>query len=104
LILFSLIVDYSGPIGSIIPKSEMKGDITSKELKLLVNGQLRQQGFIHQMIWSISDIISYLSQQVELEEGDLIFTGTPAGVGSITRSDVLEASCDDLPTCRVTIK
>lgn len=64
---------------------------------LKVNGQLRQSGDLEQMGWKVEDIIANLSTLVRLEAGDLIFTGTPAGVGPLQRGDLLEAGVDGLP-------
>ena len=86
-------------MGKILPKIDVTGDITKKDLTLIVNGTVVQQSSVSNMIWSIPEIISILSKSVQLEEGDLIFTGTPAGVGSIKSGDVLEAHCTDLPSC-----
>ena len=52
-----------------------------------VNGQIRQEGDINQMIWKTAEAISYLSRLVALKPGDLLFTGTPAGVGTIARGE-----------------
>jgi fumarylpyruvate hydrolase len=78
--------DASGPIGTIIPAGAhpAKGRIT-----LLINGQTRQSGDLADMIWSVPEIIAALSRLVRLAPGDLIFTGTPDGVGPLARGDVL---------------
>ena len=81
--------DASAPIGEILPAAEIghpsKGSITLK-----VNGQIRQQGDLADQIWPLPEIIAALSKLVRLAPGDLIFTGTPEGVGPLQRGDVLE--------------
>ena len=81
--------DASAPIGEILPAAEIghpsKGSITLK-----VNGQIRQQGDLADQIWPVPDIIAALSKLMHLAPGDLIFTGTPEGVGPLQRGDVLE--------------
>ena len=57
-----------------------------------VNGALRQEGDLSQMIWPVADIIAHLSRWFELAPGDIIFTGTPAGVGGLARGDVVAAA------------
>lgn len=68
-----------------------KGRITSS-----VNGELRQDGDLSQMIWSVPEIIAFLSQSVALAAGDLIFTGTPAGVGGVCAGDVVTVTIDGI--------
>ncbi len=83
--------DYSAPISSIHPSSDLK---TSGSIQLAVNGQARQQGDIAQLIWTIAETIENLSTYFELRAGDLIFTGTPAGVAAVVKGDVLEGSVE----------
>ncbi|MQR02613.1 fumarylacetoacetate hydrolase family protein [Glaciimonas soli] len=90
--------DYSAPISSIHPSSDLK---TSGSIQLAVNGQARQQGDIAQLIWSIAETIEYLSTYFELRAGDLIFTGTPAGVAAVVKGDVLEGSVDGVSGLKV---
>lgn len=80
--------DGSGPIGEIIPAS-VSGHPAAGAITLQVNGQTRQSGDLQDMIWPVADIIASLSRQVRLAPGDLIFTGTPDGVGALARGDVL---------------
>jgi len=84
--------DGSGPVGSLKPSPGMKAGAIS----LAVNGKIRQSGDLSQMIWSPSEIVAHLSALVRLEAGDLIFTGTPAGVGALERGDRVEARIDGL--------
>ncbi|KAF3996115.1 fumarylacetoacetate hydrolase family protein [Glaciimonas immobilis] len=85
--------DQSAPISSIQPINAT-GLIKQGAIQLSVNGQLRQQGDINQMIWSIAETIEQLSNFYELRPGDLIFTGTPAGVGPVVQGDLLEGSIE----------
>ncbi len=83
--------DQSAPISAIMPASEC-GHPESGEIKLSVNGELRQQADLGDMIWSVAEIIAALSGFYELRTGDLIFTGTPAGVSAVVAGDLLAAS------------
>ena len=85
--------DHSAPIGEIAPASQI-GHPTSGKLELLVNGQVRQSSNIANMTWSVPEMISYLSKLVRLAPGDLIFTGTPEGVGAVQRGDRLEGKIE----------
>lgn len=82
--------DQSAPISSITPISQC-GHIRSGRIWLKVNQQLRQEGDIGDMIWSIPEIIQHLSIYFELQPGDLIYTGTPEGVGPVKPGDLLSA-------------
>lgn len=92
--------DYSAPISAIRPFS-VTGPIAHGAIRLNVNGQTRQQGDINQLIWSIAETIEQLSGYYELRAGDLIFTGTPAGVAAVVRGDLLEGSVDGVGDLRV---
>lgn len=80
--------DASGPIGTIAP-AESIGHPAAGRIALQVNGQTRQSGDLADMIWPVPEIIAALSRLVRLAPGDLIFTGTPDGVGPLMRGDVL---------------
>jgi len=82
--------DHSAPIGEIIPKSDT-GVLEHAAISLQVNGTQRQSSDISQMIWSVPEIISELSRLFELHAGDIIFTGTPSGVGPVQPGDKLHA-------------
>lgn len=82
--------DQSALIGPITP-TESCGHIDNAEIGLEVNGQLTQSGNVNQMIWSSSEIIAVLSSYFTLQRGDLIYTGTPAGVGPLERGDKFKA-------------
>ncbi len=68
-----------------------------------VNGTRRQEGDLAQMIWSVPEQIAYLSTLFELRAGDLILTGTPAGVGAVQRGDILKGHVDGLPELNVKV-
>lgn len=78
--------EHSAPCGAIVP-AETVGELTQGAVTLEVNGELRQKGDINQMIWKIPEMISYLSDYFALAPGDLIMSGTPAGVGAVKRGD-----------------
>lgn len=94
--------DQSAPISSIIRKKEM-GALLQGELTLSINDEVKQQANIRDMIWSIPELISELSQWVSIQPGDLIFTGTPSGVGEIVKNDSLKAQFNDLLELEFTI-
>jgi len=94
--------DHSAPVGSITPASQVPG-LGQARIALQVNGQTRQQGRIDQLIWSIAETIAQLSEAWHLQAGDLIFTGTPAGVAAVVSGDVLEAQVDGLQPLQVRI-
>jgi fumarylpyruvate hydrolase len=94
--------DFSAPIGTIEPASTI-GHPDSGAISLTVNGVERQRGDLADQIWNVSDTIAYLSGFVTLHPGDIIMTGTPAGVGAVLRGDVLEGSIAGIGTVRTTI-
>lgn len=87
--------DQSAPIGPLYPVSRI-GHLQAGSIWLKINGELRQTGRIEHMIWSITETISHLSRYFELKPGDLIFTGTPAGVSPVVSGDVLQGGIDGL--------
>lgn len=94
--------DHSAPIGTIEPASAI-GHPSRGTIKLSVNGTQRQRGDLSEQIWSVAESIAYLSQFVTLKAGDLIMTGTPAGVGAVVAGDVLEGSIEGVGTVKTTI-
>jgi fumarylpyruvate hydrolase len=85
--------DHAAPIGEIIPKA-VTGVLERAGISLHVNGTQRQSSDISQMIWSVPEIISELSRLFELHAGDIIFTGTPSGVGPVQPGDKLHATIE----------
>jgi fumarylpyruvate hydrolase len=92
--------DQSAPIGAITPAM---GPLSAGRIRLSVNGEVKQDSDIGQMMWNEAEIISRLSQQVRLSAGDVIFTGTPEGVGPVKRGDQLLAEIAGLEPLSVTI-
>jgi fumarylpyruvate hydrolase len=78
--------DASAPCAALRPVSEVGHPATGR-VWLDVNGETRQQGDLNELIWPVADIISHVSQAVALQPGDLIYTGTPAGVGALQPGD-----------------
>ncbi|WP_375450652.1 fumarylacetoacetate hydrolase family protein [uncultured Devosia sp.] len=94
--------DHSAPIGSIEPASAI-GHPVQGAITLHVNGQERQRGDLAEQIWDVAATIAELSRFVALKAGDLIMTGTPAGVGAVVRGDVLEGTIAGVGTVRTRI-
>ena len=94
--------DHSAPVSAIRPAAEM-GHPEQGAIWLEVNGEARQRANLSEMIWSVPEILAELSSYYELRPGDLIFTGTPEGVGPVTRGDSLVGGIDGLETLRITI-
>lgn len=88
--------ERSAPVGAVVP-AQTSGHLDTGAIRLTVNGAERQSGDLNQMIWKIPEVISKLSELFELAAGDVILTGTPAGVGPVQPEDTLEASIDGLP-------
>jgi fumarylpyruvate hydrolase len=93
-------LDHSAPISAIVPNTEV---VKRGAIALDVNGQRRQSGDISEMIWNISEIIAELGKLFALKAGDLIFTGTPAGVGPVARGDKLHGAIDGVGTLDVQV-
>lgn len=87
--------DLSAACGPLHPARDT-GALNSGAIRLSVNGQVRQDSDLDQMIWPVADVIAHLSGLVELAAGDLIFTGTPAGVGAVVAGDVVRVEIDGL--------
>ncbi|MEN8198312.1 MAG: fumarylacetoacetate hydrolase family protein, partial [Pseudomonadota bacterium] len=85
--------DHAAPCTPIVPASEI-GHPDKARIWLKVNGEIRQDADIDDMIWNLPETIAHLSQSYELQPGDLILTGTPAGVGSVERGDVVTGGVD----------
>jgi fumarylpyruvate hydrolase len=93
--------DQSAPVG---PLTLDGAHPSAGRIALSVNGQVRQSGDLSEMIWSVPETIAALSRSWRLEPGDLIFTGTPSGVGPLERGDAVLAEIDGLSPLRFTIK
>ena len=83
--------DASAPISAIVPTT---GIIPQGRVTLSVNGETKQEGEVADMIWSVEEILVEAGKLWKLEAGDLIFTGTPEGVGPLVRGDLVEGSVD----------
>jgi fumarylpyruvate hydrolase len=94
--------DQSAVVGAISTVADI-GHPERGRIWLTVNGEIRQDGDLAAMSWKVADIIANLSTLVRLEAGDLIYTGTPAGVGPLVPGDVLEAGVDGVGTLRARI-
>lgn len=94
--------DHSAPIGPVVPLAQT-ADMQQADIRLYVNGQERQSGNTRQMIWNLAETIAHLSRAWTLQPGDLIMTGTPAGVGAVKPGDLLTATIDSLPPLNVRV-
>ena len=95
--------DHSAPISPIAPLAKT-GELTRGAITLSVNGEQRQRGDLSELIWTVAETIEHLSAAWTLVPGDLIFTGTPAGVGAVVTGDVMEGQIDGLGTLRVAVR
>jgi len=95
--------EQSAPIGPIHPIAAT-GALTSGAITLTVNGAPRQQGDLADLIWNVAETIEQLSHAWILQPGDLIFTGTPAGVGAVVRGDLLQGAIAGLGTLTLTVR
>ncbi len=94
--------DHSAPLGAIHQVAQV-GHFTQGAIWLTVNGQIKQNANLNQMIWSVAEQISKLSEAFELFPGDIIYSGTPENVGPVVRGDVIEMHIDGLPNLRIKI-
>jgi fumarylpyruvate hydrolase len=95
-------VEQSAVIAALSPAAELS-DFASRRIHLAVNGQTRQDATLADMVWSPAEIVSHLSHYYHLVPGDLIMTGTPAGVGPVVAGDVVEGAVDGLDPVRLTL-
>lgn len=93
--------DMSAPCGPL--RKADRGHLQSERIRLEVNGSTRQDATLHELIWSVSEIVSLCGASVVLRPGDLIFTGTPAGVSAITKGDRLVGSIEGLSDVAIEI-
>ncbi|HEV2566114.1 MAG TPA: fumarylacetoacetate hydrolase family protein [Microvirga sp.] len=94
--------DKSGPCGPLVPAAKI-GHPDQGRVELKVNGEVRQEGDLNQMLWKVPEMIAILSQYFELQPGDIIMSGTPAGVGAVTRGDTIEASVEGVGSMTVRV-
>ncbi|MGJ5036869.1 fumarylacetoacetate hydrolase family protein [Bradyrhizobium sp. HKCCYLRH3059] len=94
--------DHSAPCSSVVPAAKI-GHPSKGKIWLSVNGTERQTGDLSELIWNVPEIIWKLSQQVELAAGDIIMTGTPAGVAAVVPGDKIECGVDGVGTLKVSI-
>ncbi|HEV7371867.1 fumarylacetoacetate hydrolase family protein [Arenibaculum sp.] len=94
--------DQSAPCGAIRPAARV-GHPDRGAIWLEVNGEIRQKADLADLIWSVPETIAYLSGLVELRPGDLIYTGTPEGIGPVARGDRLRGHVDGLGELSITI-
>lgn len=94
--------DHAAPCGRIAPAARI-GHPASGAIWLKVNGEVRQRGDLAQLIWKIPEVIASLSTLFTLAPGDLIYTGTPAGVGPVRRGDALEGGVDGVGTLELKV-
>lgn len=87
--------DHSAPASELVPAADA-GDVCTRRLWLEVNGELRQQSGLDDMVFSVADVIHALSKLYALKAGDLVFMGTPAGVAALHRGDTFRAGVDGL--------
>jgi len=95
--------DTFAPLGPLVPAADVP-DPDALTLTLRVNDAVRQQGTTADMIHSVAALVAYCSSIFTLEPGDLIYTGTPEGVGPVVEGDVLEAEIAGMPPLRVTVR
>lgn len=94
--------DRSAVIAPLVPMSRVAA-LDAGRIWLAVNGKTRQEADLSHMIWSVREIIAILSQSMRLEPGDLVMTGTPAGVGAVVPGDVITGGIDGLAEIRTPI-
>ena len=94
--------EKSAPCSAVVPAAEI-GHPSSGAIWLKVNGEMRQSGDLNQLVWSVSEAIAYLSGLFTLAPGDLLFTGTPAGVGAVQRGDVITGGVEGVGEIEVRV-
>jgi 5-carboxymethyl-2-hydroxymuconate isomerase len=94
--------DGSAPVSHVVPRERVL-DVTALSLTLDVNGVRRQEGSVSEMLYGVAALVAYASRWITLERGDLLFTGTPSGVGPLVAGDSVVARLSDLTMLRVTV-
>ena len=98
--------DHSAPLSPLIPLADIpkaQAEFNTGRIWLSVNGELRQDADLSELIWSVKDIIAFCSQSVRLQAGDLIFTGTPAGVSAVGPGDSLSGGVEGIGEIQITL-
>jgi 2-keto-4-pentenoate hydratase/2-oxohepta-3-ene-1,7-dioic acid hydratase in catechol pathway len=95
--------DGSAVIGEFYAKENFK-DVNNINFSMLKNGEVVQKGNTNEMLWKIDELISYVSQFFTLKIGDIIFTGTPAGVGKVNADDELKGFIEDQEAFKISVK
>ena len=99
---FGKAFDHSAPCSTIHPVSET-GILTDARIWLAVNGETKQDSNLNDLIWSVPQLLSHLSEMFVLEPGDLVYTGTPAGVGPVLPGNIMTGGIDGLTDIEITI-
>ena len=94
--------EHSAPCTEIVPASQI-GHPDHGAIWLKVNGEVKQKGDLNQMIWKTAEQVAILSRYFELQPGDVIFTGTPSGVGPVKKGDVLEGFVEGVGTLKIKV-
>ncbi len=94
--------EKSAPMSELVPASEI-GHLDQGRICLKVNGEIKQDGDLNQMIWKVPEMIAYLSRFYDIAGGDLIMSGTPAGVGPVQQGDKIECEIENLGTMTVEV-
>ncbi|MCV9960804.1 fumarylacetoacetate hydrolase family protein [Pararhizobium sp. BT-229] len=94
--------EHSAPVSTIVP-AQVIGHPANGNIWLKVNNDLKQQGDLNQMIWKVPEIIAELSKLFRLDAGDVIMTGTPSGVGAVSRGDEVSCGIDGVATLTLTV-
>ena len=94
--------ERSAPVGIIHTVADT-GHLDQGKIELRVNGEIKQQGDLNQMIWKVPEMISYLSDYFTLAAGDVILSGTPAGVGPVSKGDTMELMIEGLGEMKVPV-
>jgi fumarylpyruvate hydrolase len=95
--------EQSAPIGPLWPVARA-GELNAGAITLAVNGTVRQRSDLRDLIWNVNEIVEHLSAAWTLQPGDLVFTGTPAGVGAVARGDVMQAAIAGLGSLAVAVR
>jgi fumarylpyruvate hydrolase len=94
--------EHAAPCTALVPASQI-GHPDQGRVWLNVNGELRQEGDLNQLIWKVPEMISYLSGLFTLAAGDLIYSGTPSGVGAVVRGDVMHGGVEGVGEIEITV-